>query len=174
MSVHVEEIDHGWERIQKELKKLNGSYTAVGFFGSGGTPEDDLAARAAVNELGATIKVTKKMKFYFLYKFGVMLKKAVLKIPKRPFMKQTYEKNKNKINGQLDKEYDNIIIGKYTSKQALSRIGEWWTGLTKLTIRTATFKRNAPLTIKQKGSTRPLVDGGEMFNGVDHREKMKS
>jgi hypothetical protein len=173
MSVQVETIDHGWNRIRKELKKLNGGYTAIGFFGHGGDPSDDLAARAAVQELGATIKVTKKMRFYFLYKFGFMLKKAVIVIPKRSFMKQTFDKNKNKINKQLDLAYDQVLKGSFGTKQMLARIGEWWIGLTKLTIRSGSFKPNSGFTISQKGSTRPLVDDGEMINGVEHKEFFK-
>ena len=62
--VTVEDIDHGWDKVMREIKKLDGSYTAVGYFGHGGNPSDDIAARAAVNELGATIRVTKKMRGY--------------------------------------------------------------------------------------------------------------
>jgi hypothetical protein len=173
MSVQVETIDHGWKRIKKELKKLNGGYTAVGFFGHGGDPGDDLAARAAVQELGANIKVTKKMRFYFLYKFGFMLKKDVIHIPKRPFMKRTFNKNKSEINKQLDNAYDQVLKGNFGAKQMLARIGEGWVGLTKLTIRSGKFKKNSGFTISQKGSTRPLVDGGEMINGVEHKEFFK-
>lgn len=173
MSVQVEEIDRGWNKIQRELKKLNGGYTAIGFFGSGGKPDTDLAARAAVQELGAIIKVTRKMRFYFLYHFGFMLKKSHIIIPKRPFMKQTFAKNKSKINNQLDKEYDSIITGKHSAKKALSRIGEWWVGLTKLTILKGGFTPNAPITIKLKRSSRPLVNSNEMMKGIEHREFFK-
>ncbi|MGD8707090.1 MAG: hypothetical protein PVI88_00215 [Nitrosopumilaceae archaeon] len=173
MSVKVEEIDRGWIRILRELRKLNNSYTAVGFFGHGGTPGDDIAARAAVQELGATIKVTTKMRFYFLYKFGFMLKKSILRIPKRPFMSEAYDDHKNKINKQLDRAYDNVLYGRHKAKQALSRIGEAWVGFIKLSIRTGNWKKNSSFTIKQKGSSRPLIKDGEMFNAVQHKEFMK-
>jgi hypothetical protein len=172
-TVKVIEIDHGWKRIQKEMKKLNKSYTAIGFFGHGGKPSNDMAARAAVNELGAKIRVTQKMRWFFLFKFGKMLMKRILYIPKRPFMKQTYEKNKNKINKKCDQEYMNIVKGKSSVKQALSRLGEWYTGHVKVTIRKGNFKANAPLTIQQKNSSKPLMDTGQMWNSVRHREFIK-
>lgn len=172
-TVEVIEIDRGWKRIQKQLRKMNKSYTAVGFFGHGGKPSNDMAARAAVNELGAKIRVTQKMRWFFLFKFGKMLKKSVINIPKRPFMKQTYENNKKNINRKCDEEYKNIVKGKTTVKQALSKLGEWYTGHVKVTIRRGNFKANAPLTIQQKRSSKPLMDIGEMWNSVRHREFIK-
>lgn len=173
MTVHVEVNDKEWRRIKKQLKKLDKSYTAIGYFGRGGSPKYDLASRAAVQELGARITVTQKMKGFFAAKFGVYLKKKTIIIPKRPIMKRTFDTYVEKVNTQLDKAYDRVLTGSYSAKKALARIGEIWVGFTKLTIRSGPWKKNKPLTVKLKGSSKPLISGGELLNGVEHREIMR-
>jgi hypothetical protein len=149
MSVSVDDIDHGWFAIKKELKKFRGSYTAIGFFGHGGDPSEDIAARAGVNEYGSIKQ----------------------KIPSRPFTRQTFDRNHKKINNQIVKEYNAILNKKQTSKKALIRLGLWYKALTQLTIRKGDFIDNKPATIKRKrGSSKPLIDTGQMVNSIEHRE----
>jgi hypothetical protein len=173
MNISVTDVDHGFDNIKKEVRKFKKSWTSIGFFTKGGDPSNDIAARAIVQEFGATIPVTKKMRGFFLYKFGVALKKTHITIPERPFMKQTFDKNKNKIHDRIIEEYNRVLDGRNTAKQALSRLGEWYRALMQLTIRGGNFVANSPLTIKAKGSSKPLNDTGEMANSIEHRETIK-
>ena len=174
MSVEIEDKDLGWLRIKKELKSYKNSYTAIGYYGHGGDPSEDLAARAGVNEFGAKICVTKKMRGFFKYKWGINLKTNVIRIPARPFMRKTYDNNKRKINKQIEMEYNRILEGKQTAKKALTRLGMWYKGLTQITIRKGGFEPNKPLTIQNKrGSTKPLINTGQLYNEIDHREFIK-
>jgi len=171
----VTDKDLGWKRILKETQKLKKSYTAVGFFGNGGSPGTDIAARAAVNEYGATIRVTKKMRGFFAAKFGIGLKKStnVIRIPARPSMAKTYSLHKRKIVERQAIEWGKLIDGKQTARRSLARLGEWYVGRIKWVIKTVRFAPNSSLTVKTKGSSKPLIQSGEMRNSVTHREEIR-
>lgn len=174
ISVKVEEKDMGWKKIKREVKKFQNSSTSIGYFSNGvGGPDKNIAARAMVQETGATIKVTSKMRGWWLYNHGTMLKKTALVIPKRPFMRQTFDKNKKKIFKEVEKNYDRVLAGRSTAKQALSRLGEWYVGRIKMTITNGRFKSLSPFTIMKKKSAKPLMDKGEMRRATTHREKIR-
>lgn len=174
-NVEIEVIDHGYEARMKEIKKLDKSYTAVGWFGRGGTPSDDVAARAAVNEVGATIRVTKRMRGFLAAVLGIHLKKSthVIRIPARPFVKKTASLFKRKLEERMMIEYNNLLAGRQSAKKTLARIGEWYVGRIKWTITHVSFTSNSSVTTERKGSSRPLVDSAEMMNSTTHREVMK-
>jgi len=173
INTKLKDKDLGWKFILKETKKFSKSYTTVGYFTSNGNPTTDIATRAIVNEYGATIPVTKKMKGFMAFKFGVFLKKKTIRIPSRPFMKKTFDKNKTLIYKQIYKEYFKITEIKQTAKKALSRLGEWYSGLIKITILKGGFAPNSSFTMKTKGSTKPLIDTAELLNSIRHKEVLK-
>ena len=169
--VEVRDIDHGWRDIKREVKKFRNGSTKVGLFSSGsGGPSSSLAARGAVNEYGATIKVTEKMRWWWLFNFGKKLKKSFIKIPKRPFMRMSFDKNKKEIRKFIKREYYKVLLGRSTAKKSLGRIGEWFAGEIKETIKNGNFKANSNFTKKQKGSSKPLIDTGQMRNSITHKE----
>lgn len=167
------EIDRGLRTIKKETKRFKKAFTAIGYFFSPGKPDKSISARAIVNEFGAKIKVSKKMRGFFFWKFKIHLKKKIIIIPERPFMKQTFDRSKNAINKRIQIEYNNILQGKLSAKQTLSRIGEWYIAKIKNTISKGNFVNNSEFTKVQKNSSKPLIDSGEMKNSIEHREFMK-
>lgn len=173
--VKIEIIDKGWNKTLAQIKKLNKSYTVVGWFGSGGTPSNDVAARAAVNEFGATIRVTKRMRGYLAAALGIFLKKSttVIRIPSRPFVRKTASLFKKKTEERMAIEYNRLLGGQQSARQTLSRLGEWYVGRTKWVMTTVKFTPNSSATTKKKGSSRPLIDSGQMRNSTTHREIMK-
>lgn len=151
MGVKIIDKDLGWKKIIKEMRKFNRSYTAVGWFGSGDSPKDNLAARMAVHEYGSPKK----------------------NIPSRPVNAQTFEKNKNKIPKIIDKLVSKIIEKKWSAKRALTFLGAWYTGQIKDMFIKGNFQGLGFKIIKRKGSSKPLIDTGQMRNSVTHREVMK-
>ena len=172
--VEVEDIDHGWKKLMKEIKKLDKSYTAVGWFGHGGDPSNDVAARAAILNTGATIRVTKKMRGYLSAVLGIHLKKSthVIRLPARPFVKKTASLFKRKLADRMKIEYNNMLGGKQNAKKTLARIGEWYVGKTKYVMTHVSFTANSSATVRKKGSSRPLIDSGETRSSTTHREVM--
>lgn len=136
--------DAEWKRIKAEVKKFKGAYTAVGFFSGMGSL---LLTKAYANEYGTSRG-----------------------IPPRPFMRQTFERVKNKVQRIIAKELEMIYAGTSTAKTSISRLGEWYTGEVKRTFSTGKFAENSQKTIKKKGSSKPLIDSGELRNSVTHRE----
>ena len=72
----VNDIDHGWKRIKKELHLAKNSYTKVGIQHDAGANEGvSIAKYAADNEFGVPEQ----------------------HIPARPFMRSSFDKNRNEI-----------------------------------------------------------------------------
>jgi hypothetical protein len=152
----IKEVDLGFKRIQKELKELNGSFTKIGIQHGAGkektrgneTPQDLLDV-AIANEFG-----TKR-------------------IPERSFLRSTIVKKKGKINNFIAHEYSRLLEGKQDTKKGLARVGAFVTGLVQNQIVAIRTPPNAPLTIKLKRSSNPLIDTGTMKNSIRHVEVIK-
>lgn len=173
INITITEKDMGWNKIKREVKKFNNAATFVGYFSDGvGGPDKNIAARALVQETGAIIRVTPKMSGWWLFNFGVRLKKRKLIIPATHFMRKTFQKNKKNINNRIAIEYDNVLAGKRGAQQAITRVGAWYVGRIKSMIKTGRWPKLSPITIKQKKSTKRLVDTGEMWRATTHREKL--
>lgn len=168
-------------KMKQIAKMLGKQYTVkIGLLaGKGGdkpvSENMDLAGIGAVQEYGAKIKVTDKMRNFFRYKFGVNLKKSTeyIEIPARSwlyapikdgdFRKTIYdyigdiELFKETIDGNELKRLANIIgeVGLLQIQKAFENggiNGEW--------------PANSQITIDQKGSSAPLIDTGELRRHV--------
>lgn len=143
MAVTIKEIDHGWNDILNALKKLDNVATKVGLFG-------DLAERGATHEYGT--------------RSG--------KIPARPFNRQAFDNNERQIQKQMKKEYVRLLNqrGKVNPRELISNVGEWYSGAVKKTITNGNFEPLKPVTILRKGSSKPLIDTGQMRMSITHKE----
>ncbi len=146
----VEDIDLGYKKIVREYKKLDGSYTKVGLFGNSGGPENNLAARGAVHEYGT--------------KSG--------KIPSRPFNRDAFDNNFKDLLRLIQKEMNSLLQEMSNATKMLKRLGEWFTGEVKESITIGRFVPLKEKTKKAKGSSRPLIDTGQMRGAITHKEKI--
>lgn len=150
-SITFEEKDLGMNAIIKQIKKLEGSHTDVGLFGSGGGPADNLAARGTVHEYGS----------------------IAAGIPKRPWNRKTFSDNLKDLQKLITGLYNKILEQRLSAKLLLEKTGEWYTGKSKETITKGGFKALKPATIARKKSSKPLIDKSDMRNRIEHRETMK-
>lgn len=145
----------------------------------------DLAGLGAVQEFGATIKVTEKMRNFFRYKFGINLKKTTteIKIPPRSFLYNPIVGNadalRKKIRNEIDKDSIEYIL-EYKDFEYLANIiavagwqqireafenggfnGEWQP-ISEMTI----ANRPSP-------STMPLVDTGYLKGRISFKVNKK-
>ncbi len=142
--------DRIWKRIRKELLKLDGAFTAVGFFSEDKYPEGtNIASIAFFNEFG-----TKN-------------------IPERSFIRAWIDKNKAKIRNFKIKLLDMLYKRRIDAKMALKLLGEFAQNGIKEEIIDIQTPGNAPSTIAKKGSSNPLIDTGRMLNSVRHKEFFK-
>lgn len=126
--------------ILKEIGSLDNVNVDIGQFGSGGSPEDDIAARAAVNELGT--------------RDG--------RIPARPFHGQTFDRNVKDTQKLVSKLYGKLVDRKIRAKKMVNAVGGFYLARMKEIFTTGSFEPNAESTIIRKKSSRPLIDEGEM------------
>jgi hypothetical protein len=157
MARAVVDVDLGWNEIQEQLEYAAKSYVQVGFQEDSKTKTQLKGTRrkqgglsmpeiAASNEFGTD------------------------KIPARPFMSTSFDENRNAIYAFIQKNYEKILDGKQTTEKALGLVGIAMVGLIQKKIRQIVYPPNAPSTIKIKGSSKPLIDYGQMIQSV--REKV--
>jgi hypothetical protein len=151
------EIDKGWDKIQRELKKLDKAFTKVGIQSDAGKSDDgktDLVLIAATNEFGTD-------------KAG---KNKNVRIPERSFVRAAMDNNKKKINSFIAELIGKVEDGKITAIRAVGLLGEMGEGLIKRRMTTLRTPPNAQSTIDAKGSSNPLIDKGNLRNAVRHED----
>lgn len=89
-------------------------------------------------------------------------------IPARPFMRTSFDENLEKINRMILNQYKRVTDGKRTADRALGLIGQYMVGLIQKKIRQITTPPNTPYTIAIKGSSKPLIDFGQMIQSVTY------
>lgn len=148
--------DLGWLGILDQLAKAESSYVKAGFQVGSQTKNQRKGTRrkkgnqsmpeiAAQNEYGTKT------------------------IPARPFMSTAVDMNRAVINDYIEKQYKAILDGRATTDKALGLIGQLMTGLIQKRIRQIVYPPNAPSTIARKGSSKPLIDFGQMIQSVRYQ-----
>jgi hypothetical protein len=145
-------IDHGWDRITRQLGEAGNSYTKVGLPENGKTSGEssmpEVINYAAINEFGCDEK----------------------KIPERAFMRESADENILKIEILQKEALDSVVVGTSTVRNALRRIGEEVKEMVVQKIMSGPWVANAPSTIRKKGFDQPLIDTRQMMNTIQHEE----
>jgi hypothetical protein len=168
----VQDIDHGWDKIKNEIKDLKDIVIEVGLFGNDEkNPKTNIAYRGIIQEYGAIIQVTNKMKGYFAAVFHVRKSDRPIVIPKRPFTAEAFDLNQSKLEKFVADEYDKTITGKQTTEKMIERIGVLHESQIKKSIQSGNWTPNSSMTSTIKGSSKPLIDKGEMLQNVTFKVK---
>lgn len=88
------------------------------------------------------------------------------RIPARPFLRTSMRNNRKKYLNIVQKKTNDVLAGRLNIRQLLNQIGILAQGDVQDSIVSGNWVRNAPSTIKQKGSSRPLIDTGAMRQAV--------
>jgi len=156
--------DLGWLRIQTELKRAKNSFTKAGL-PEGGKVEQ--TAQSAKDEDRAAFKMSDLVTIAAANEFGAPRRK----IPERSFMRSTFDETKGTVAVLVEKEYDKILKGSATVLVSLGRLGAYMKGAIQKKIVAGPFVPNALSTIAKKhGSTRPLIDTGQLRQSIQHLE----
>ena len=153
----VLDIDHGWNRIKRDLKDLDNSYTKVGVMEntthqSADGELSDLVQIAAANEFGTTNDAGEEV------------------IPARSAFKQAFDNNIIAITRTQNVLFSRVVTNVISVRQGLAMLGEFLTSKTKKAIRDLKSPPNAASTIKKKNSANPLVDQGQLVQSITHTE----
>ena len=150
----VEDIDRGWKRIKRSLKRMNTSYTKVGV-------QEGTQHKSKEGELSDLVVIATANEF------------GTKRIPSRPFMRNAMDKNQVTLFKTQLKMYSEVLAGTKNVRDALAVIGEVAVAKVKKEIRNLKFPPNAPSTIARKGSDNPLIDEGQLVQSITHVEVMQ-
>lgn len=142
--------DRGWRELKKRLLGKIDPHVRVGIIGSkGGSASRDgisMVELAAIHEFGA----------------------PNANIPERSFIRRTFHE-KRKDLAKLTRELARKVYSRerLPIKDALDTLGAWGAAQVKNTITGEPIPPPLqPKTIERKGSTRPLVDTGQLLNSI--------
>ena len=95
-------------------------------------------------------------------------------IPERPWLRPAIRKNKNDLNRLNRINFVKMIKGQLTSDQALEQLGVMAVGKVQEYIEQGDFAPLSEATIRGKGSSKPLIDSGQMRQNVTYEIGEKS
>lgn len=162
-SKDVKIVDRGWKKLVQIAKQMRGEglmTLKVGIIGENADKEHisedgkstiTMARLGGVHEYGAVIKVGK----------------GRIVIPQRSFIRATIAE-KNNYKDLVAKLFKQVISGQRDEKTALSLLGETIVGDIKMRIAEGIEPANSPRTIAAKGSSKPLVDTGQLRNSITY------
>lgn len=151
--------------LQQQFKILRRSRVEIGILGS---ESSDILIIAGVNEFGAQITVTDKMRGY-LAANGLHLKASTteINIPERSFIRRTADEKERDIINFISRQYDRLFARQINAKQLLNALGEFCVGITKRTLIDVKNPPNHPFTLQRKAPrTNPLVNSGTLVNRI--------
>lgn len=146
MSATVTDTDKGLRKLFKRLAGTRGK-VAIGVLGNvagkahGATTLYDVAA---ANEFGTS------------------------RIPARSFLRDTLDLNEAKVRAFCSKQAALVLKGTITNEIALEKVGLFVQGLIQSRIAAGIAPANEPATIKAKGSSKPLIDSGQLRGSISY------
>lgn len=140
-----------WDQFIRGLRQLQRgpkSVTTGVQNGSRSADGVDVATYATINEMGTTIRRTGK---------NGPVRPTV--IPSRPFMRLYFDKNLEKIGRFSENAIMQVMLGRANIRQSYTAIGLYvQDGIREQIKRSGDYAPNAPMTIRLKGSDKPLID----------------
>jgi len=170
MAKIVKDKDLGFNAIIAEIEKMHKSSVKIGFFANQVTKAEQ-KVNSNTGELRNKVPGQSMANIARENEYGVVRRGK--RVPARPFMSTSFDENRELINRVVAKEYDKILAGKSTVYKSLSALGIWFTGIVQKKIRSIQSPPNSPLTIELKGSSKPLIDFGQMISSVTHEVTIK-
>ena len=142
--------DYGWARTVRSMAAAAAqpdAHVIVGWPTGGPTHVDSalgVSAIAMINELGNA------------------------RIPARSMLGATFDQNSAKYEDAMRKIGIGITLGRIVLRRGLDLLGVMIKGDVQRRIQSGVPPPNAPSTIKRKGSSRPLINTGQMLQSIDH------
>lgn len=145
MAAKIKDKDKGWKQILENMRDLAGTEVVVGLLGKG---TFGASGAASVVDIGT------------FNEFGTR------NIPARSFIGSTFDENSGFKSGQI--VVAKVAFSRGSVNAALNRLGMTAQAAVQRKITTGPFEPNAPSTILQKGSTKPLIDDGDMRRAITY------
>ena len=188
MSVQVKDVDRGWKKFQAEMKEAEKKPHAV--VGIWGKKADKMHAGsklpnitiATAHEFGTTIAHPGGTAYYVQRGKGAKfvsnvtaenlpreLKRTAphdIEIPERSFIRNTVDLKAAEIQKTMEKQVALISVGKVTTEGVLRRLGLFVKGLIQERMAQGIAPGLKRATIERKGSSKPLIDTGQLRSSI--------
>ena len=92
-------------------------------------------------------------------------------IPERSFLRAGHDAYIDEVLKKTEKTIGLVVEGKMSQEQYLNMVGQMLSSKIKEYARDLSSPPNSKITTAAKGSSNPLVDTGEMIEGITHRIK---
>jgi hypothetical protein len=174
-TVAIEEKSNAFDAMRADLKLLSDAFVKVGFpeGAKPGKPKNilvdakpyedmsEVARIATWNEFGVAKTQIETMR-------GIMTGRSASnwKLPPRNFFRSAVDGSNEQLKNVKERLYQQFLLGRLTAVQVLDSLGLWMQAKIRNSIIHGNWTPNAPSTIKQKGSSKPLIDSSQMLNSV--------
>ena len=148
----IKDVDRGWNRIKRLARKKG--HVEVGFLGSKGSARHS-GSRQSVAQIAS------------YHEWGTP------NIPRRSMLDDWMVKRAKEIVAATNKIGAEVLDGRATMTQALGRLGVFAQGDIQARIARGIPPPLAASTIRAKGSSKQLIDTGQMRGSVSHRVKSR-
>lgn len=158
---------NGFPDMIRQLKAVDGTGVEAGVL------KGENKWLAGIHEYGCDIEVTDAMRKY-LASQGLYLRKDTthIHIPERSFLRTGFDKNQDELREKGELLLKQVAAGKMTANGCMRAMGIALASKIKDYARDLSSPENHPFTVDQKGSSNPLVESGDMIEGITWR-KMK-
>ena len=186
--VRFKDKDRGWKRLQREIKKARRKpHVAVGIFGSkaaadhGGTPNIRVAVAhelgLEIQHPGGTAYFVKDGRAVFVSNEAAKgkdlprTKPHMIKMPERSFIRGTVDAKGRRIAKMAKTLMEAVFRGRGDTRKALGLLGVFVQGLIRGRMSQGIPPPLKAATIKRKGSSKPLIDTGQLRSSIDLKVK---
>lgn len=155
----VKDSDPGFRKLLRRLRQIEaeGNGIKVGVFSAKSGSEEVI--KAAANEFGVPS----------VHGSGLRAGKGhTVSIPERSYLRSTYDDIIGRVYKTIKREQKNIISGKLRVRDFWTKTGLYFVKKVQAKIRSGEFVPNAPLTIKRKKSSKPLIDTGRLRQEITY------
>lgn len=146
------------------IRSLDDLATKVGF------PEGERVSSASTQTNNSVDDMSELARIAFTLEFGA----PHLGNKKWPFMTKAFQSNRRRIESLTAQLYDQASQGRVEGMRALGILGEFHQENIKEQIRLTRTPRLEESTIAAKGSSKPLIDTGQMIQSVTHKEGVRT
>lgn len=148
--------DQGWDKLMSQFSlKKGGANVSVGYLRSGAVHKSEKGKTITMAQLAA------------IHEFG----SSDGRIPERSFMRSSITQNKASLKKLIDSLTGQIVDGKISEIRALGIIGQTVKQNMQAKIRSGLTPPLKPETIRRKGSSKPLIDTGQLINSIEWEVK---
>lgn len=146
--------------ILKDFKDLKGSYVKIGYI-EGDKSHKSKKDRSKKHSNKNTTYIN-MAQLASVHEYGSPKKG----IPERSFIRSWVDNNQPEIMRRIERMVKGIIDGKVTPEIALKTIGVFASGGIKKQLKSISTPPLSEKTIKEKGSSQPLIDTGQMRSSI--------